>query len=290
MRERPELPPIELPRAQGGRTSVALGVSVLAHLLLIAIAARTGRSFQPDRASPTRAAESTVDMVYLRPAPPPRLTPVPVAKPVPAKPVPPERVPRPQVKRGDELPEDVATRPDQPPLDLPLGELPPESAPSRAPAAPERADNPAPTAIASATMESESQRLFGPRRSGASRPPGPIPARSWLTEVTEKRDNDCVPRAHPRVAGGLPEMGVVAGIVYREGTRQPLGGAFLQILGTSYSTFADERGAYALAFDKALVDDCRTQYVQVSKDGFAPRRLILALGRKISNDIPMSRR
>ena len=85
-------------------------------------------------------------------------------------------------------------------------------------------------------------------------------------------------------------MGVVAGTVYREGTRQPLAGAFLQILGTPYATFADERGAYALAFDRSLVDDCRTQYVQVSKDGFAPRRLILSLGSRTSNDIPLSRR
>jgi hypothetical protein len=85
-------------------------------------------------------------------------------------------------------------------------------------------------------------------------------------------------------------MGTVAGVVYREGTRQPLGGAFLQIMGTPYSTFADDRGAYTLRFDKALIDACRTQYVQVSKDGFAPRRLILSLGHRVSNDIPMSRR
>ena len=93
-----------------------------------------------------------------------------------------------------------------------------------------------------------------------------------------------------RPPGTPVEMGVVAGIVYREGTRQPLAGAFLQILGTPYSAFADERGAYSLAFDRALIDACRTQYVQVSKDGFAPKRLILSLGQRISNDIPMSRR
>jgi hypothetical protein len=78
--------------------------------------------------------------------------------------------------------------------------------------------------------------------------------------------------------------------VFRAGTSQPLPGAFLQILGTPYSTFADDNGDYTLEFDRTLVDDCRTQYVQVSKDGFAPQRLILSLGPRSSNDIPLRRR
>jgi hypothetical protein len=37
------------------------------------------------------------------------------------------------------------------------------------------------------------------------------------------------------------------------------------------------------------VDQCRTQYVQVTLDGFRPRRLILALGARSSNDVLMRR-
>jgi hypothetical protein len=187
------------------------------------------------------------------------------------------------------LPEDVTVRPEPPP-DLPLGEIPPATAPETV-ERPPPATSPLSEVAAVSAIESEARRLFGPRNYGADRPAGPIAARSWATEVTEDRENDCTPRPPaPREPGALPDMGSVAGIVYREGTRQPLGGAFLQIMGTPYSTFADDRGVYELRFDKALIDSCRTQYVQVSKDGFAPRRLILSLGHRVSNDIPMSRR
>ena len=169
-------------------------------------------------------------------------------------------------------------------------------APPPAATAPEPVEPPveqpvARTGAAEETIETEAQRLFGPRRSGAGVSAGPVATRSWISELTENRDNDCVPRARPAREPGVPvDLGVVSGTVYREGSREPLGGAFLQILGTPYSTFADTRGAYSLSFDKSLVDDCRTQYVQVSKDGFAPRRLILSLGTRVSNDIPLSRR
>lgn len=289
----PEPLPTSLPRLDGGRTAAGLGVSVVAHLLVLALAVVGTRPEADAKAArEDTATEQHVELMELPPLPvtaPRTRRPEREAEPVPEPP--PQRVPRPQVRRDEPLPEDVTVRPEPPPPALPLGEIPPATAPETA-EKPPVADSPFPTEVAAATaMESEARRLFGPRNYGADRPPGPIAARSWATEVTEDRENDCTPRpAAPREPGRPPEMGSVAGIVYREGTRQPLSGAFLQIMGTPYSTFADDRGAYELRFDKSLIDSCRTQYVQVSKDGFAPRRLILSLGHRASNDIPMARR
>lgn len=289
----PEPLPTELPRIDGGRSALALGVSLAAHLLVGVLAvtlARTDPAAVRDASAP--AVEQRVDLVDLPPFP--KQTPPPARalenEPA-AEPPPPERVPRPQVRRDAPLPEEVTVRPEPPPPDLPLGEIPPATAPETA-ERPPVVESPLPSEVAASTaIESEARRLFGPRNYGADRPAGPIAARSWATEVTEDRENDCTPRPPaPRPPGTPPEMGTVAGTVYREGTRQPLGGAFLQIMGTPYSTFADDRGVYQLSFDRALIDSCRTQYVQVSKDGFAPRRLILSLGHRISNDIPLSRR
>lgn len=282
-------PPIELPPIQGGRSLTALGVSVTAHLLLGALAVGITRSEDAmEVARAERPVGQQVEMVYIPPPPNRRAAEPPTRQ--PAEP-PSRQVPRPQVQRGEEMPEDVATRPEPPPPDLPLGELPAASAPE--PADPERSAEPAkPTEVAAApSMESEAWRIFGPSRAGVERLAGPIPARSWINDVTADRDNDCTPtRRPPSDPDTPPEMGVVTGRIFREGTRQPLPGAFLQILGTPYSTFADDQGDYELIFDQALVDDCRTQYVQISKDGFAPRRLILSLGRRVSNDVPLSRR
>ena len=153
---------------------------------------------------------------------------------------------------------------------------------------------PLPTVDVAAAREAEmraaAQQLFGPRRLGSERPPGPVSA-SWVNRLSDDRENDCTPKPRPhRDPSQPPELGTVSGRVFRAGTSQPLPGAYLQILGTPYATFADDEGDYTLEFDRALVDDCRTQYVQVSKDGFAPQRLILSLGSRASNDIPMTRR
>lgn len=287
MRPRPDLPHLELPLASGrGRAGAALGVSLLAHVALMAIVVLAGRGDSDAERTDVREPDvRRVDLVSL----PPLLEPRPRVEERRVEPAP-QRVPRPQVRRGDELPEAIATRSDPPPMEFPLGDPPPATAPLQ-PAEP-KAEAEAPTELAAATeMESEARRLFGPRNRGFDHADGPRVTRRWATEVTEDRENDCTPRpAPPRPAGAPPELGTVAGTVYREGTNQPLAGAFLQILGTPYSTFADDRGAYILAFDRALVDACRTQYVQVSKDGFAPRRLILSLGSRARNDIPLSRR
>src|SRR5690606_19832459 len=210
--------------------------------------------------------------------------------PEPAPP-PAEQVPRPQVTRGIEMPEEVTVRP-EPPAELPVvAEPPPGSSPCPAPRSATPVEERTDLAMSRAeAMISEARRLFGPRYPGPDRPPGPVSG-TWINEITADRDNDCTPRPRPpRDPSIPPELGVVTGRVYRAGTSQALPGAFLQILGTGYSTYADDQGVYSLEFDRALVDNCRTQYVQVSRDGFAPQRLILSLGSRSANDIRMSRR
>lgn len=190
------------------------------------------------------------------------------------------------------MPEELSVRTDPPPRRT-LDEQPVAAAPEPPASTPEPVPPSAPTDIAAAReaeMRSEAQRLFGPRRLGSDRPPGPVSA-SWVNQLTDDRDNDCRPTPRPpRDPLQPPELGTVSGRVFRAGTDQPLPGAYLQILGTPYATFADDDGSYRLEFDRSLVDDCRTQYVQVSKDGFAPQRLILSLGSRTSNDVPLQRR
>jgi hypothetical protein len=136
-------------------------------------------------------------------------------------------------------------------------------------------------------MAAEARRIFGGRRrlgqpGGAAALPGfevPVPA----------APDGCVPLP-PREPGAPAELATVTGRVYREGTRIPLAGAHLQIIGTPYVTFSDQRGAYTLRFDPALVDRCRTQYVRVTAPGFRAQMLVLHLGPGGPSDIPMQRR
>lgn len=275
-----------LPAAQATRATPAfLGSALLHGILLLAVVTGSREERRREgRDDETPAQVRMVELPAFTPAARPLLTPERAAAPVPA-----ERVPRPQVVRGPEMPEEVTVR-NEP---EPETERPPvASAPEPAAARPDPPPA-APVDLAAARdaeMRSEAQRLFGPRRLGSDRPPGPV-STSWVNQITADRDNDCTPRERPpRDPSQPPELGTVSGRVFRAGTTQPLPGAYLQILGTPYATFADDQGAYTLEFDRALVDDCRTQYVQVSKDGFAPQRLILSLGSRTSNDIPLQRR
>lgn len=276
-----------LPAAQTTRATPAFLGSALLHGVLVLLVIVGSRSDEEPAVEGAGNRPARVQMVEL-----PAFAAAPKAVPLPERPpepVPVRRVPRPQVVRGPEMPEEISVRsepapePDQPPV----GSTP--DPPATAPEPPAAA----PTDLAAAReaeMRSEARRLFGPRHLGSDRPPGPVSA-SWVNQLTDDRDNDCTPRPRPpRDPSEPPELGTVSGRVYRAGTRQPLPGAYLQILGTPYATFADDEGAYTLEFDRSLVDDCRTQYVQVSKDGFAPQRLILSLGSRTSNDIPLQRR
>jgi hypothetical protein len=281
------------------RPWLPLVVSAVLHLLLIgAIVLITRKEVQEHAAAQTAQAEPErrVDLVtlppYQEPSHPPAPPPSRPAVQPPGRPAepPPDRMPRPQVKRGEHLDEEVTVAPEKPPETGPLAEAPRESRDESR----ESSDKPSTLDSRSSTqlaMIEEAQRLFGRPQHGVTNATGPEPNARWAQELTDDRDNDCRPsRRPPRDPDAPVEMGQVSGQVFREGTHQPLGGAFLQILGTPYSTFADDEGWYTLSFDQSLVDACRTQYVQVSKDGFRPRRLILGLGVRANNDIPMSRR
>ncbi len=274
-----------LPAAQATRATPAFLGRALVHGVLVLLVVVGSRSGERSADEGARRQPSQVQMVEL-----PAFTATPT--PVPERsraPVPVRRVPRPQVVRGAEMPEEVAVRSEP----APEPERPPVGSTPEPPARALEPQPAAPTDLAAAReaeMRSEAQRLFGPRHLGSDRPPGPVSA-SWVNQLTDDRENDCTPRPRPpRDPSQPPELGTVSGRVFRAGTSQPLPGAYLQILGTPYATFADDEGAYTLEFDRALVDDCRTQYVQVSKDGFAPQRLILSLGTRTSNDIPLQRR
>ena len=275
------------------RTWVPLVLSAVLHLLVLGTAveltrARTDvvRTGDDTVATPS---EQRVVMVTLPPYPKAEPKPLPRRAAEPPPPVPPRQMPRPQVERGQKLPEDVTVAPERPPDTGPLTEAPAERAPDASRSAPPRTVED-PAAAPAPTMESEAERLFGRKQTGVAYASGPEPFARWVQVMTDDRANDCRPKQLPvRPPGTPPELGYVSGQVFREGTRIPLSGAFLQILGTPYSTFADDDGHYRLAFDRSLVDECRTQYVQVSKDGFRPRRLILGIGPEQSNDIPMSR-
>ena len=274
------------------RTWVPLVLSAILHLLVLGTAVELTRAKAKDDASKATVSTPSEQRVEVAALPPyPRTEPRPLPRPAPKPPdaTPPRPMPRPQVQRGPKVPEEVTVAPVPPPETGPLREAPAERAPDAA-----RQTPPAPpqdfAATAQPTMESEAERLFGRRQTGLPLATGPEPFARWAQVMTDDRANDCRPKQLPvRPPGTPPELGYVSGQVFREGTRVPLGGAFLQILGTPYSTFADDDGRYRLAFDRSLVDECRTQYVQVSKDGFRPRRLILGIGPEQSNDIPMSR-
>ena len=84
-------------------------------------------------------------------------------------------------------------------------------------------------------------------------------------------------------------MGVVRGKIYNENNGEPLAGARLQILGTQYGAFANDRGEYVLYFDRSLVDRCRTQSVRVTAPGYQGRDVLLYIGERPSSDVPLSR-
>jgi hypothetical protein len=83
---------------------------------------------------------------------------------------------------------------------------------------------------------------------------------------------------------------MVVGRIFRQDNGRPLAGAHLQMMGTPYVTFTDGKGEYRFRFDLALVDNCRTQYVRVSAEGYESRLLVLVVGPHRSEDVLLRRR
>jgi hypothetical protein len=84
-----------------------------------------------------------------------------------------------------------------------------------------------------------------------------------------------------------PSEGLVEGIVRAESNGLPVPGAFLQVLGTGFATFADDAGHYRLRFDPDLIDACRTQLVRVTAPGYRARTMILGFGSTSENMIDL---
>jgi hypothetical protein len=269
--------PIGVPRR--GRSAAALAVSAALHgaVMLTAVAIARSNDAGPAGLEAERAGERVVQLLYVPPAPPRR--PVAVA-PLPTRPRTPAASPSPRVPEHDE-PAGGPSEPAAP--QAPVAATPSSDAPA-APASP----TPAASAPSTAElMRNEAQRLFGRQSRPTARRGGPAAEPGFEIYLPPQSDG-CTP---VRPQEGAPvELVAVSGRVYRQGTRTPLAGAHLQMIGTPYVAFSDAAGAYDLRFDPALVDRCRTQYVRVTAPGFRAQTLVLYLGPAASNDIPMSQR
>jgi len=139
------------------------------------------------------------------------------------------------------------------------------------------------------TLESESRRLFGRPSSRLGPTAGTRDNRPWETATALPGDGCTLPPEETSDSTLPPGMAAVAGKIYREDNGRPLPGARLQILGTPYGTFANDRGEYRLVFARSLVDRCRTQAVRVSAPGYQGRDVILFVGSTPNGDVPLRR-
>lgn len=139
------------------------------------------------------------------------------------------------------------------------------------------------------TLEAEARRLFGRPSSRLGPTSGSRDNRPWETAQVSPSDGCSLPPEESSDSTVPKGMAAVAGRIYREDNGRPLPGARLQILGTPYGTFANERGEYRLVFDRKLVDRCRTQAVRVSAPGYQGRDVILFVGSTPNGDVPLRR-
>ena len=139
-------------------------------------------------------------------------------------------------------------------------------------------------------MESEARRIFGRARLGPRPGAGPRasrPMEAYLPDHPEK----CIPKERSPSDSAAAQFGTVIGTIYRQDNGRPLSGAHLQMLGTPYVTFTDDKGEYRFRFDMSLVDNCRTQYVRVTAPGYESRLLVLVVGPNVrSDDVVLKRR
>ena len=278
---RPAIGGIGVFPVRGAREWIGPAASFLVHaaLVVLVFAGFRSEARPEDRSSPAEAVSAApreVSMIYI---PPPRAA-APEPSP-PRRPPAPDAVQAPEnrASRGPAVSEDAPSAPGQAALTPPQGEMP-EAAPGPATRPPE-SGTPAPRP-ASPTLESEARRLFGNPGVRTGNMGGPrlgIGSAAELARnyVAERSDCRMAPRP-ARPADAAVEMGVATGRVLRSDHRTPVANAFLQVLGTPWSTFTDGNGLYHLEFDASLVDNCRTQTVRVTADGYQMRDLILGVG------------
>lgn len=270
----------------------ALAISAVLHGTIVLSALGLARDKAAGAQRSADAAEPSVRLVYVAPAerrPPVTMVPPPAE--APRRPAAPPMDPVPEHEERAGSPAPAKPGAERQPVGTPEPAEQTELAsaardlatPAAAPA------SPAPAVLSTAElMRSEAQRIFG-RRNRASGPRGGPAAATGLEVYAPPQPDECVP-VPARSPGAAVELASVRGKVYREGTRSPLPGAHLQMIGTPYVTFSDADGSYELRFDPSLVDRCRTQYVRVTAPGFRAQMLVLYLGPAGSNEIPMYRR
>lgn len=288
--------------SRGRRSWGSLGASVVAHLLVVAVALLLSRRVAPETEVDEREAMRPQAVPIYIPLPPPR---------------PPERPPEPRRAEARRPPPEprVAVPPPRKrqPRPEPEPNAPPEAtrssgteepdAAAGAVAGAERAQPPAavtpaprapaaPAEVAAApTLESEARRIFGRMHAGPPAGAGPRDVRPLQVDLPDRPDK-CVPRpSAPAESAGPVQYGEAVGRIFRGDTGTPLAGAHLVMLGTTYTAFTDENGEYHFRFDLSLVDNCRTQYVRVSAPGYQSRLLVLLVGPHVrSEDVTLRRR
>ena len=165
----------------------------------------------------------------------------------------------------------------------------PETAPPRS----ETAAAPTPLAEAApapaASQESEARRIFGRPRAQPGEQNVAESVRPFET-TSPGGIAGCPVFSLSRNNPSEPAMGAVAGRIFRQDNGKPLAGAHLQIIGTRFGTFSNDRGEYVLTFEVALLDHCRTQYVRVTAPGYEARVLVLLAGRDLPSDDVLLRR
>ena len=139
-------------------------------------------------------------------------------------------------------------------------------------------------------MVSEARRLFG-KQGAAYDGDGTAGPRSrpGLPAWVQPGVGTCVVEGRTVATTASRSNGYVEGIVRSSETGNSLPGAFMQILGTGFSTWSRSDGSYRLEFDPSLVDGCRTQVVRVTKPGFRAQSLVLSMGRVSDNTVSMGR-
>lgn len=290
-----------LPRSGPGvRPTLGSAVSVVLHVTIIALALYGGS--RPDRKGPLedRSAAAVrpiqLDFAPPRPTPTPRVESPPIEPNAPLEPLAPltpgpdetagstarvSPTPEPEPNAPPEATRSEATRPDPGNEDA-VTDGP--AAPSPEATTPSMLGTNAPTA-----METEARRIFGRPSSRLGPLTGSRENRPWETaEASDSRGCD-LPEEEQADSTIPKGMAVIAGRIYHQDTGQPLPGARLQILGTPYGTFANDRGEYRLMFDRTLVNRCRTQSVRVSAPGYRGRDVLLYLGERANGDVPLSR-
>jgi hypothetical protein len=296
-----------------------LGASAILHLLLIFLLLRHARGAENTRTAPLEErnpAEAIALPPYQPPAPKPKPTPTQPQQPTPEPPPPPpdkEVILGPDAKRPAPVPKEAV--PEHPPAEPPV--TPPQPASTPPPPAPAPAPEPESPPVAGAHIPrvgelARAAPLSPPNadntdeiRKALAGPPADVAAPSSAIgrRGLSKPDAAEWRPSFPDAAGqcvqipdlgrnpdGSPVLATVIGRVLDSDGRSPLAGAYLQIVGTAFSTWTDANGEYRLEFDPHLLERCRIQYVRVVADGHQNEMLTLAIGPKVRSDDVILRR